>query len=109
MMIHQTLAGLAMSTALAVSVLAVPVLAVAQPMPMQGGGAMLQQDPNHVRGRVDSFDGHYRLVVHGQRVRLHPGTVIHPTGATIAPGQFVIVRGHWTGHHFDADEVRIRS
>jgi hypothetical protein len=109
MMIHQTLAGLAVSAALAVSVLAVPVLAVAQPMPGPGGGSMMQQDPNHVRGRVDSFDGQYRVVVHGLRVRLHQGTVIHPTGATITPGQFVIVRGHWVGNHFDADEVRIRS
>ncbi|MGA3037619.1 MAG: hypothetical protein ABSE64_09070 [Vulcanimicrobiaceae bacterium] len=50
-----------------------------------------------------------RLVVHGMRVRLHHGTVIHPTGARITPGQFVIVRGHWVGHHFEADEVRIRG
>jgi hypothetical protein len=103
MTLQHTLAGLVLAASLAV-----PMLAVAQPMPMQGGGGMMMQDPNHVRGRVDSFDGHYRLVVHGMRVRLHQGTIIHPTGATITPGQFVIVRGHWTGHHFD-DEVRIRS
>jgi hypothetical protein len=92
-----------------VAALTAPMLASAQPMPAMGGGSMSMNDPNHVRGRVDSFDGQYRLVVHGMRVRLHQGTVIHPTGATITAGQFVIVRGHWTGHHFDADEVRIRS
>jgi hypothetical protein len=89
--------------------LTAPMLASAQPMPAGPGGSMTATDPNHVRGRVDTFDGQYRLVVAGMRVRLHQGTVIHPTGATITPGQFVIVRGHWTGHHFDADEVRIRS
>jgi hypothetical protein len=88
--------------------LASPLAGLSQPMPGPQSG-MAMQDPNHVRGRVDSFDGHYRLVVHGNRIRLHQGTVIHPTGATITPGQFVIVRGHWTGHHFDADEVRIRA
>jgi hypothetical protein len=98
------LAGLTM--AVAVVVPAFP--AAAQPMPGMAGGSMSMSDPNHVRGRVDSFDGHYRLVVHGMRVRLHQGTVIHPTGATITPGQYVIIRGHWSGHHFDADEVRIR-
>jgi hypothetical protein len=88
--------------------LAAPLVVNAQPMPGMAGGSMSMNDPNHVRGRVDSFDGQYRLVVHGMRVRLHQGTVIHPTGARISPGQFVIVRGHWNGHHFDADEVRIR-
>jgi hypothetical protein len=88
---------------------AAPLVVASQPMPGMAGGSMSTNDPNHVRGRVDSFDGHYRLVVHGMRVRLHQGTVILPTGARITPGQVVIVRGHWAGHHFDADEVRIRS
>jgi hypothetical protein len=96
------LAGLALAVTLAA-----PVVAVAQPTP--GGGSMTMQDPHRVTGRVDSFDGHYRLVVHGLRVRLHQGTIIHPTGATLAPGQFVTVRGSWEGHHFNADEIRIRS
>jgi hypothetical protein len=86
-----------------------PAMVSAQPMPGMGGGSMSASDPYHVRGRVDSFDGHYRVVVHGMRVRLHQGTVIQPRGATITPGQFVIVRGHWVEHHFEADEVRIRS
>ena len=57
---------------------------------------MQMQDPHRATGRVDSFDGHYRLVVHGMRVRLHAG-------------QFVIIRGSWIDHHFDADEIRIRQ
>jgi hypothetical protein len=97
------LAGLALAVTLAA-----PVVAIAQPMP-GGGGSMTMQDPHRVTGRVDSFDGHYRLVVHGHRVRLHQGTIIHPTGTTLAPGQFVTVRGSWEGHHFNADEIRIRS
>ena len=91
-----------------VAALTTPLLAVAQPMPGMAGGSMNMTDPHHIRGRVDSFDGRYNAVVHGMRVRLHQGTIIHPTGATITPGQFVIVRGHWAGHHFDADEIRIR-
>jgi hypothetical protein len=83
---------------------AVPATAVAQSMP----GGMSANDPYHIYGRVDAFDGKFSVIVHGMHVRLHQGTIIHPTGATITPGQFVIVRGHWVGHHFDADEVRIR-
>jgi hypothetical protein len=85
----------------------VPLASLAQTMPGPNG-SMSMSDPNHVRGRVDSFDGGVNAVVHGMRVKLHKGTIIHPTGATITPGQYVIVNGHWVGHHFAADEIRIR-
>lgn len=77
------------------------------PKPVLHDDPQSMNDPYHVRGRVDSFDGKFNAVVHGMRVRLHQGTIIHPTGATITPGQYVIVRGHWTAHHFAADEIRI--
>jgi hypothetical protein len=102
MKLSVVLAGLALAVTFGA-----PAATIAQPMQGAGGG-MMAQDPHRIAGRVDSFDGHYRLVVRGMRVRLHQGTVIHPTGATIAPGQFVTVRGSWVGHHFEADEVRIR-
>ncbi len=103
MMVRKAFFGFAMIALLA----GLPAFASSQPMPGTGGG-MSMNDPRQVRGRVDAFDGHYSLVVHGMRVRLHQGTVIHPTGATLTPGQYVIVRGHWVGHYFAADEIRIR-
>lgn len=34
-----------------------PAIAPAQAMPSMSGGSMSVNDPHHVRGRVDSFDG----------------------------------------------------
>jgi hypothetical protein len=63
-----------------------------------------------IHGRITSFDGAYALQVrddHGNldNVRLHEGTVINPTGITLAPGMVVSVDGYNAGSYFAANEV----
>ena len=72
-------------------------------------GYYAQNDAHHVSGRVESFDGRFQLVVHHRQVHLHQGTIIHPTGATLAPGQWVSVRGYWARGEFQAQFIAIRS
>lgn len=40
-------------------------------------------------------------------VRLHHGTVIHPTGLTLARGMLVDVHGYWKGGFFRASRIRL--
>jgi hypothetical protein len=63
-----------------------------------------------VHGRVTAFDGGYSLTVRDEKgyidnVRLHPGTIINPTGLTLAPGMVVSVLGYNAGSYFSANEV----
>ena len=63
-----------------------------------------------IRGRVLSFDGGYDLRVRDARgfvdnVRLHRGTVINPTGLTLAPGMSVTIYGRNAGGFFAANEI----
>jgi hypothetical protein len=63
-----------------------------------------------IQGRVVSYNGHYELAVrddHGyiDHVRLHDGTVIDPTGLTLADGMVVTVLGYNAGSYFAANEI----
>jgi hypothetical protein len=63
-----------------------------------------------IRGRILSFDGAYALSVHDEHgytdtVQLHEGTIINPTGLTLAPGMIVSVLGYNQGSYFSANEV----
>jgi hypothetical protein len=63
-----------------------------------------------LHGRVIGFDGGYQLTVRDDRgyvdhVRLHQGTVINPTGLTLAPGMVVSVNGYNAGRYFNANEI----
>jgi hypothetical protein len=63
-----------------------------------------------IQGRVVSFDGGYNLQVRDEkgyvdRVRLHPGTIINPTGLTLAAGMVVSVLGYNAGTSFAANEI----
>jgi hypothetical protein len=63
-----------------------------------------------IRGRIASIDGKYQLQVRDERgfldrVTLHDGTVINPTGLRLSPGQSVTIMGHNTGKSFAANEV----
>jgi hypothetical protein len=93
--------------------LAAPVAALAQDAPSYaqpadasnaGGG-----DEN-VHGRVLAFDGGYALEVRDDRgfidnVQLHDGTIINPTGLTLAPGMVVSILGYNAGSFFAANEI----
>jgi CubicO group peptidase (beta-lactamase class C family) len=67
-------------------------------------------DEDVVRGRIISFDGGYNLSVRDDRgfidrVTLHPGTIINPTGLRLAPGMSVTVRGVNRGAALDANQI----
>ena len=63
-----------------------------------------------IEGHVASFDGGYRLTVRDERgyvdrVRIHPGTIINPTGITLEPGMVVSIIGENEGSYFSGDEI----
>src|SRR5579883_2844719 len=87
------------------ALLSVPVAARAQGMP-----SYAHPDSEKITGTVTSFDGRYGLQVRDDRgfidsVQLHQGTVINPTGLTLAPGMKVTIYGAAHGRHFDAAEI----
>jgi hypothetical protein len=64
----------------------------------------------NIHGRVVNFDHAYSLSVRDERgyidnVQLHPGTIINPTGLTLAPGMVVSVLGYNAGNFFAANEI----
>jgi hypothetical protein len=79
------------------AILAAPLAASAQAW----GG-----DEHRFVGRVISFKPWNLQLDNGPHIFLHPGTVIHPTGMTLANGMVVRVIGHRTSDgNFAADEV----
>lgn len=81
--------------------------AAAQAQPAPPSYAVHQES---IAGTVRSFDGQYTMYVrdeHGSldRVQLHQGTIITPTGLTLEPGMQVTVYGHSDGPVFVADDI----
>lgn len=63
-----------------------------------------------IRGRVLAYDGTYDLQVNDDRgyidrVQLHKGTIINPTGLHLAPGMSVEIHGVNRGSVFAANEI----
>ena len=63
-----------------------------------------------IKGRVISFDGAYSLQVADERgftdnVRLRQGTIINPTGITLARGMSVTIHGSNNGSSLIANEI----
>lgn len=63
-----------------------------------------------VRGRIESIPGKYQIEVRDDRgfidnVSLHQGTIINPTGITLAPGMSVTIYGTPSGNEFIANEI----
>jgi hypothetical protein len=96
----------ALAAALAI---AAPLAASAQIAPSYsdapGGGGDAQ-----IHGRVLSFDGGYNVQVKDEKgyvdnVELHQGTIINPTGITLAPGMIVSIMGYNAGNFFAANEI----
>ena len=105
----QTVAVLAAFT---LASLAAPLTVQAQSVPSYAQPQYSQdwQGDAQIRGRVTGFDGAYSLSVRDERgfidaVELHPGTVINPTGLTLAPGMIVSVLGYNAGSYFAANEI----
>ncbi len=103
--LKKALWGVALVPALAVCAAAAPAAAQTQPLPSYAtaGDATIQ-------GVVRSIDGRYNITVRDvngyiDRVALHDGTIINPTGLTLAPGQTVTILGRPNGSTFDANEI----
>ena len=82
---------------------------VAEAQPSYGAGQAYGGDAQ-IHGRILSFDGAYALRVRDEKgyvdnVRLHQGTIINPTGLTLAPGMVVSIIGYNAGSYFAANEV----
>ena len=63
-----------------------------------------------IHGRIVDFDGAYTLSVRDERgfvdnIQLHQGTIINPTGLTLAPGMVVNVLGYNAGPYLEANEI----
>jgi hypothetical protein len=83
---------------------------LALPLAAQAQSAADGSQDEVIHGTIASLEGQYTIYVHDQRgfvdtVRLHDGTIINPTGLTLAPGQSVEIHGRTDGHVFDANEI----
>ena len=95
---------------LAAPLAAAPLAAFAQDIPSYAQSADEAPGDQQLRGRITDFDGGYNLTVRDERgfidnVALHPGTIINPTGLTLAPGMTVSILGYNAGDAFAANEI----
>jgi hypothetical protein len=99
-----------LTTALAALLLATPLAASSQELPSYAQSPQAAPGDEQIRGRITSFDGAYFLTVNDERgfvdnVDLHQGTIINPTGLTLAPGMVVSILGYNSGNDFTANEI----
>ncbi len=93
------------AAAAAFSTLSLPITATADSLPSYAAN-----DRETIHGRISSVPGKYDLYVRDDRgyvdhVVIHDGTVINPTGLTLAAGETVTIVGESQGGVFRADEV----
>jgi hypothetical protein len=96
-----------------ISAAALPLAAFAQEVPsyaQQPAPYAAADQDQQLRGRVVAFDGAYALSVRDENgyvdnVQLHEGTIINPTGLTLAPGMVVSILGYNAGPYFAANEI----
>jgi hypothetical protein len=91
--------------ALIAAALVVPVAALADP---QSSATSVRT--SRLGGVIDSIDGKFSLTVRDNRgsldrVTLHRGTFINPTGLQLEPGMPVTIIGHADGNAYDADTI----
>jgi hypothetical protein len=62
-----------------------------------------------IKGRVTIVNGTYMEIAdtngYYDRVQLHQGTIINPTGIRLEPGMTVTILGHTSGNMFLANEI----
>jgi hypothetical protein len=102
--IHSTKAAIVAAGLAASGLCALPAAAQPAHLPSYASGE------ETIRGRIASIDGKYHLQVRDERgyldrVTLHDGTVINPTGLRLSPGQSVTIMGHTNGKSFEANEI----
>jgi hypothetical protein len=97
--------------AFAALALIVPMPVLAQDVPSYG-----QASPSYaageetIHGRILDFSGRYDLTVRDERgfvdkIRLHQGTIINPTGVPLSSGMDVSIIGQNVGPYFAANEI----
>jgi hypothetical protein len=100
-----------LSALVAALIISAPLAAVAQGVPSYGADQEEAYDGDaQIHGRILSFDGAYSVQVRDERgyvdnVQLHQGTIINPTGLTLAPGMVVSILGYNAGPYFAANEI----
>lgn len=88
--------------------IATPLAASAQIAPSYAGNA--PDGDAQIHGRILTFDGAYGVQVKDEKgyvdnVQLHQGTIINPTGLTLAPGMIVSIMGYNAGSYFAANQI----
>jgi hypothetical protein len=99
----------ALALVLPLAITALPALAQDAPSYAVQAPAPVQDDAQ-IRGRISAFDGAYALQVtddngYVDNIQLHEGTIINPTGLTLAPGMVVSILGYNAGSFFAANEI----
>lgn len=110
MLSFTTFSRLLGTAVLATAGLALPIAVSAQPMPDYA-----QQQPGYaqdetITGRIAGIDDTWHVTIADDRgfndtVELHQGTIINPTGLTLAPGMSVTIDGYANGPVFEANEI----
>jgi hypothetical protein len=100
---------LAATLALA-GMLAAPIVTSAQSLPSYARPAAPERHDETIHGRIASIDSTFHIRVNDERgfvsaVELHQGTIINPTGVTLAPGMSVTIYGYPSGSYFVAHEI----
>jgi hypothetical protein len=106
---HRNVSTLLLAAAVAIIGLVSPLTAQAQDLPSYARPPAGSYDQT-IRGRIQSVDGTFHITVLDERgfvdsVQLHQGTIINPTGLTLAPGMSVTIIGYNSGPSFDANEI----
>jgi hypothetical protein len=106
MMSTKSFAPTLAAAALATVGLVLPTIASAQDVPSY---AQPSRDES-IQGRISSVNGTFNISVRDDRgfldnVELHQGTIINPTGLTLATGMNVTILGVSNGGEFDATEI----
>jgi len=103
--LKKALTGALLLPVLALAATTLPAAAQTQPVP-----SYAQPGDTTIHGVVRSVDGKYNITVRDangyvDNVTLHDGTVINPTGLTLAPGESVTIDGQPSGGTFVANEI----
>jgi hypothetical protein len=83
----------------------------AQPLPNQTLPSYAQPNAEQtIKGRINAIVDAFNITVlddngYLDNVRLHRGTIINPTGLTLAAGMLVTILGYNAGTYFEANEI----
>jgi hypothetical protein len=95
---------------LATAGLVLPAAASAQGVPAYAQQQQGATQDETITGRVIGINDTWHITIADDRgftdtVELHQGTIINPTGLTLAPGMNVTVEGYGNGPVFEANEI----